>query len=114
MRIINETRGCSLAEQAVVADSFWSRLRGLLGKGSLAPGEGLILKPCNWVHSIGMAFPIDVLYVSPHGQVLAAHTLRPNRWGPLIRGSHLVVELPEGTLAKTKTVPGDRLLFEPA
>ena len=114
MRVRNVTRDTDLADRATVADSFWRRLRGLLGRAGLEPGEGLVITPCTSVHMLGMSFPLDVRYVHRAGTVLTAlPDLRPNQFGPVVWRSHLAVELPVGTIAATGTAPGDRIVLEP-
>lgn len=56
--------------QALVADSFFRRLRGLLWTKPLGPSEGLLIVPCNSVHTIGMEYAIDVVFLSPDFQIL--------------------------------------------
>ena len=113
VRVVNTSRGTVLAEQADVADSFWTRGRGLLGRSSLPAGEGLVIVPAKSVHCIGMAFPIDVVHVDRGGQVLkVVRSLRPQRFGPLVWRSHLVVELPAGVADATGTKAGDTLELE--
>ena len=115
VRIVNETREAVLATRATVADSFWSRFRGLLGRTELAEGEGLVIEPCGTVHMLGMKFSLDVLHLDRSGTVLrVVPDLRPNRFGPLVRGSHTVLELPAGTAAATGTVAGDRVVIAAA
>jgi uncharacterized membrane protein (UPF0127 family) len=110
VRIVNESRGAVLATRATVADSFWSRFRGLLGRPELAEGDGLVIEPCSSVHMLGMSFAIDALHLDRSGTVLrVVPELRPNRFGPLVRHSHTVLELPAGTAAATGTVAGDRV-----
>lgn len=114
VRIRNVSRGgAELAQRAEVARGFWRRLRGLMGRPGLPAGGGLVIRPCNSVHSLFMRFPIEVVHAGRDGTVLRVLApLRPWRLGPLVRGSHLVVELPVGTVAATGTQPGDRLAFE--
>lgn len=45
-----------------LADTFWPRLKGLLGTAALSEGEGLLLRPCNCVHTCGMRYAIDVFF----------------------------------------------------
>jgi uncharacterized protein len=109
-RIENATRGTLLAERAEVADNPWRRLKGLLGRSELAQGEGLLIRPCQGVHTWFMAFPIDVLHVDREGtirQIMAE--MAPNRVGPLVWGSSYVVELPAGTALASGTCVGDRI-----
>ena len=106
--VVNVTRDALLAERADLADSFLARARGLLGRSDLALGEGLVIRPCNAVHTLGMAFSVDVVHLDADSRVLrVVGTLRPWRLGPVVRGSRVVVELPAGTVAATGTRPGD-------
>ena len=54
MRLFNESRGILLAEKLMVADTFWKRLRGLLGTREWPEGNALLINPCNSVHMFGM------------------------------------------------------------
>lgn len=106
----NITRDTVIAPQARLAESFTSRLRGLLGKSARDFTDALLIRPCNMVHMIGMRFPLDVLYVSKQGEVLACvANLRPWAIGPYVRGANWVLELPAGALANSGTQVGDRL-----
>lgn len=108
--VTNATRGAVLAENALAGESFWVRLRGLLGKRALLPGQGLLMAPCRAVHTFGMRFPIDVVYITQERRVIrVATTMPPNRCGPWVKGSYYVLELPAGTVARTGTVVGDRI-----
>ena len=62
--------GRVVCERCLVADSPWSRMRGLLGRRGLESGEGLLLRPTGSVHTFFMRFPIDVVFVSRDGEVL--------------------------------------------
>ena len=53
-----------MATQGRAADTFFTRFKGLIGAPSLTKGEGLLILPCNSIHTHVMRFPIDVLYVS--------------------------------------------------
>jgi uncharacterized membrane protein (UPF0127 family) len=115
MRVRNVSRSAELASRAAVADGFLTRLRGLLGKTGLEPGEGLVIVPCSSVHMLGMRFPLDVLHLDRAGRVLRTlPELRPGQLGPLVWRSHVAVELPAGTIAASGTVVGDQVELEPA
>lgn len=110
IRVENMTRGQTLISAGAVADNPWTRLRGLLGRSGLAPGEGLLIVPCNSIHMFFMRFPIDVLYVDRSQRVVGLHhALAPWWLGRLYRHAHFVVELPAGTLRATGTEVGDQL-----
>jgi uncharacterized protein len=113
VRVHNLTRQQTLAGRAERAESFWARFRGLLGRSGLEPGEGMVFEPCNSVHMIGMRFALDVLHLDRDGTVVRiVPSLRPNRLGPLVWRSHVVVELPVGTFSATGTQIGDRISIE--
>lgn len=112
LRVANQTKGQVLADRADIADTSAKRRTGLLKHAGLEPGEGLWIAPCEGVHTFGMKFPIDVLFLSKKKQVLKA---RPD----MVKGriafslrAYSVLELPAGTLAQTGTVAGDQLEFE--
>lgn len=110
MTAYNVTRDQCLIERGRVADGFWTRLRGLIGHRPLEAGEGLMIKPCNSVHTFFMGFPIDVVYVCDAGEVVGlAPELAPYRMGPIVREARLVLELPAGTIADTGTQIGDEM-----
>lgn len=101
-----------LADRADIADTSIKRKIGLLKHSGLEPGEGLWITPCEAVHTIGMKFPIDVLFLDRKRRVLKVRSDMP-RWrmsGSLF--AHSVLELPSGTAAATGTVRGDQLEFE--
>lgn len=74
------------------AETFWSRARGLLGRRLLAD-EGLWIRPCNSVHTIGMAYAIDVLFLDKEQRVVRiAHRLATMRFAAA-RRAHSTLEL---------------------
>jgi len=113
VRVYNRTRGCLLAGRVLIADTWAARRRGLLGRPRLESGEGLLLVPCRWVHSLGMAFPIDVVHLDRRGRIVRAYPLAPGRIGPPVARGYSVLELAAGTLARTGTIEGDLLEWEP-
>ena len=108
MQVFNLTRNTELAHSVIMADSFWPRLKGLLGKSGLAPGCCLVLKPCRSVHTFFMAFPIDVLFLDKDGRAVGmVSNLLPFRLTGVFWESYLAVEFPAGTLSATGTSTGD-------
>jgi uncharacterized protein len=95
------------------ADTFWTRAKGLLGTSSLAPGDGLIIQPCRNIHSFGMRYAFDAVFVDRDGKVLhVVSRMPPNRISRYVLGAHAVVELPPGTIEATNTQTGDKLWIE--
>jgi uncharacterized membrane protein (UPF0127 family) len=113
MQVFNQSRNLPLVSQGRVANTFWLRLRGLLGATSLQQGEGLILVGEKSIHTLFMKFPIDVLYVDKNYKVIRTDiNMIPYRLGPLVLQSAYVVEMPVGTIVNTATEVGDQLKFE--
>ncbi|WP_136513119.1 DUF192 domain-containing protein [Geomonas edaphica] len=109
MKVMNATSGREVAGNVTVAGSFFSRLKGLIGKKSLPDGEALWIKPCNSVHTFGMRFPIDVVFLDRDLQVVAVKArLRPNAISGIHRKACSVLELPAGALCDAITAIGDR------
>ncbi|MDP2871766.1 MAG: DUF192 domain-containing protein [Bacillota bacterium] len=112
--LVNSSRGTGLAQKARIADSFASRLAGLLIGPPLKQGEGLWLVPANGVHTMGMRYPIDILFLDRKHIVVACHpSLAPWRTAIPVAGAFSCLELPAGTIAGTGTACGDQLRLEP-
>ncbi|MCS6862466.1 MAG: DUF192 domain-containing protein [Abditibacteriales bacterium] len=110
--VLNQTKGCMLVARCVVAAHPLARVRGLLHRRSLAEDEGLLLTPCNNIHTWFMRFPIDVVFLGAGGEVLrVVHMLPPFRVRACWRRARAVLELPAGRLARTGTDVGDRLVI---
>lgn len=113
VRVTNQTRGTVVLERVEVAGTIFTRMKGLLGRAGLSPGEGLLLRPANSVHTVGMKFAIDVAFVDRRGVVRRIiEAMPPGRLSPLVRGSSFVIEAPAGELRKSETAAGDRLVLE--
>ena len=111
-RVLNETKGTVVAEQARIADGFWSRFWGLMGKGSLPEGQGLLLKPSNSIHTVFMRFAIDVVFVDREMKVVkVAPEMRPFRVALAFGGAHSALELPAGAASQAQIEPGDQLVM---
>lgn len=111
-KAFNRTRQAYLATELAVADTYWTRLRGLLGRAAddFRNGSGLWIVPCHGVHTLGMAFPIDVVYLDREFTVIHVESnLRPWRVGAVRRLATSVLELPCLTAAETKTAIGDKI-----
>jgi uncharacterized membrane protein (UPF0127 family) len=86
-------------------------MRGLLGRKSLAPEEGILLRPAGSVHTAFMRFPIDVVFVDREGEVLRIAEAVPPWRTASARGAKAVVELAAGAAAAAGLAPGARLLL---
>jgi uncharacterized protein len=101
--------GRTVCERCVLADTALVRMRGLLGRKSLPPGEGILLRPASSVHTAFMRFPIDVVFLDRDNQVVkVASDVRP--WKAVAaRRAKAVLELPAGEAARRAISVGQRL-----
>lgn len=112
LEVRNRDGGTLLGHRVEVADTFWSRLRGLLGRRGLNDGEGLLIVPCKGVHMFGMRFPLDVLILDDDREVVATYSeLSPWAMSGVHRDGRYALELPAGTIAETGTSEGDTLTW---
>ena len=110
--IYNKTRETFVATEATVADGYFTRLVGLLGKTKrwAKLGRGLWIVPSRGVHTIGMLFPIDLIFLNKEGMVV--HTeeyVKPFRISRVSLKAESVLELPPYTIYKSGTQVGDKL-----
>ncbi len=107
--IRNETRRTVIGDSIRRAATSQDRRRGLLGCDALQPGEGLWIVPCEGIHTFGMRFAIDVVFLDRKLRVRKIIPgLRPRRISISLT-SHSVVELPVGVIARSGTRAGDSL-----
>lgn len=96
-----------------VADNFFSRFLGLMGKAALPEKHGLLLSPCNSIHMMFMRFPIDAIYINSDFHIIKVtenlkpwigFSMCPRAWG--------VIEFPAGTVADYREylLPGTQLV----
>jgi uncharacterized membrane protein (UPF0127 family) len=110
--VYNKTRETFLGTEVAVANSYLLRLVGLIGKTArwAQSGRGLWIIPCHGVHTIGMLFPIDLVFLSKEKQVvLMEEHLRPFRISQVSLKAASVLELPAHSIYRTGTKEGDYL-----
>ena len=111
-RLVSETTGKIVVARLRIADGFWSRLAGLQFRRRLPSDAGVLLVPCNSVHTGFVRFPVDVVFLDRQGSVLAIRRdLRPWRLALGPRKSHAVLEVVAGS---ADVQPGEKLRLEPA
>jgi uncharacterized membrane protein (UPF0127 family) len=111
LKILNLTREVMLAHRVEVADHGATRRKGLLGRSTLPAGEGLWIVPCESVHTFGMKFPIDLVYLDRNKKVKKVRSGVPPWRLSACLSAHSVIELATGTIHRTQTSPGDKLEF---
>ena len=106
---LNVTRGVKLTECGHIADNYWTRLVGLLRHKKLDPGDGLWIVPCNSIHSIGMQFIFDAVFLDKKQKVVhLMPEMKAWRVSKIAFSAHSVLELPAGVIARTGTELGDQ------
>ena len=113
VRVINTTRGTVVGDKITVADRPISRFIGLLGTSSLGPGSGLLIHPSQGVHTIGMTFPIDVIFLDRNWRVLEVReSLKPFRVTSLNWRAANVLELPVSSIKTSSTEVNDQISIQ--
>ena len=110
----NQTRQTYVSTDLALANTHWTRFRGLLGLAAddFGNGSGLWIIPCRGVHTLGMGFPIDVVYLDRALKVVDVQSaVKPWRFTPIRLGAASVLELPCHTAATTKTEVGDTIVI---
>jgi uncharacterized membrane protein (UPF0127 family) len=110
--VFNVTRQTFLSLGVVPADTHFARLRGLLGKLKLRNNEGIWVVPSSGIHTFGLLFPIDVIYLDEKNRVIRlVEHLGPLRISIVRKGCSSVLELPPRTIHSSNTRIGDELLI---
>jgi len=108
----NRTRQAYLATRLSVADTHWTRLRGLMGTqaANFSAGQGLWIVPCRGVHTLAMNFPIDVIYLDANKFIVHVEKdLKPWRMAKVSLRAASVIELPSNTLEASGSMIGDEI-----
>lgn len=103
----NVRTGRVLANTVIPAFDSAMRRKGLLGRDSLEDGAAMIIAPSNAVHTFGMRFPIDLVFVRRDGAVAKIRE-RVMPWRiAMAQLAYAVIELPAGTVARVQLKVGD-------
>jgi uncharacterized membrane protein (UPF0127 family) len=101
--------GGVVCERCLMATNAVRRLRGLLGRRELPPGEGILLRPCGSVHTLFMRFRIDVVFCDRELRVLAVAAEVPKWRMRSQRGAKVAIELAAGEAKSRAVRPGEQL-----
>ncbi len=96
-----------------IADSFWRRMKGLLGRRSLPDGTGLLIPGCSSIHTAFMKFSIDVVYLDSNMNVCGLREHMEPFSMSSCPPARMTLELPAGDAARYEIVSGEPLSFEP-
>lgn len=114
-----------IAEDVEIAESFGSKMLGLMFRGKLPHNSALLMvfgKPGN--HGIWMPFmrfPIDIIFLDSRKRVVGLHerarpiSFRKRTWRIYYpdKPAKYVIEMAAGTVKRKNIAAGDLLLFEP-
>ena len=110
--VYNQTRECFLSLGVAPADTTFARLKGLIGRMKLRFDEGLWVVPSVGVHTIGVLFPLDLIYLDNRFCVIELVEHFPRfRVAPIRAHAASVLELPTHTIYSSQTQQGDQLLI---
>ena len=110
MRLYDLDQQRFIVDSLEIAEALGARTRGLLGHEPLSFGQGMLIRPCRWIHTFGMSFPIDVLYVNKRWRIVAvSENLRPGRIDRPVPQAWFVVEMAAGAMRQAGLQVGDHL-----
>ncbi|MGD0797226.1 MAG: DUF192 domain-containing protein [Acidobacteriaceae bacterium] len=110
LKVINKTRGITIGDNVELADTSFKRMFGLLGRRGLDAGGGLWIKPSSGVHTVGMAFKIDVVGLDRDLKVVKLwRCMPPFRLTSVSFKIKSVLEFPCGVIAGSEMQVGDQL-----
>ncbi len=109
LRMMNVTRQVQLASSVEVATSGAKRSKGLLGRKGLSRGEALWIVPCEAVHTFGMRFALDLIYLDRQHRIRKVRRNVPPWRISACLTAHSVVELAAGSISETDAQPGDQV-----
>jgi uncharacterized membrane protein (UPF0127 family) len=111
MKFINKKNQKIIADNIKIADNFFTRTAGLLGKTGLQYGEGLWIKPCNSIHSIGMKFEFDAVFLDKNLKIVyLLENMKPYRLSSIIFKAFSVLELSAGKIKEINLEIGDEII----
>jgi uncharacterized membrane protein (UPF0127 family) len=107
-KAINLATGHVIADKVKIAQDYRSRSIGLLNRTSFSREEGLLIKPCNSIHTFFMKFPIDVLFLDKKGKVVKIRkSLVPWRLCAATKRGYMTLELMDKALDAVQVNVGD-------
>ena len=113
MQILNTTRGTTIAKCASYAETFSSRLVGLLKRNSLGADEALVITSCNAIHMFFMKFSIDVIFVGKENRVVGlVKGIKPFHLSPIFWKATYAIEVSVGTIKESQTQLGDAVILK--
>lgn len=111
--LYNVNKNNTVLEQVKLADGFFQKFKGLMGRKKLSKSEGLMLLSCNSIHTCFMRFPIDVVFLNMNHEVIEIKKgLKPWRMVKYVKKAYITVEMAEGTVEYKNIELGDLLILK--
>lgn len=109
----NVTKDGTLVCRAKIADTFFTRLKGLMFKSKLNEGEAVLITPCNSIHMFFMRFPLDVVFLNEKNEIVGlCQGIKPWRVSKVYWPAKYCIEMNVGSIEKYSMKLGDRLGFQ--
>jgi uncharacterized membrane protein (UPF0127 family) len=108
MSVLTTSDGTVIASRLEIADKPLKRMKGLLGRSSMSPDEGMLFRPAGSIHMFFMKIPLDVVFCDAELRVLkVVRDLQPWKTAGA-KGAKVTIELGVGGAAPIE--PGDQLV----
>ena len=102
-----------ITAEVTEAAGFFGKLSGLIARKKLKDDQGFLIKKCNSIHTMGMRYSIDAVFLDKNNRVLMIYNnLKPLRVTPFVRDAFFVLEVRAGTIKRTSLTAGDLINFE--
>lgn len=106
--------GRPLFQQVEIADTLWTRFKGLQLRKNLQSNAGILLVPGNCIHMFFMRFPIDAIFLDADNRIMKiAADLKPWRSMAVAKGAHSILEVGAGRAEEEGLSVGDKLQIIP-
>lgn len=112
LQVVDCQSGRVLSDRVALANTRWRRMKGLLGRKVLPPGEGLWIRPCNQIHMYMMRFPVDVVFLDGDLRVVHVIASQPvNTVSEKVPTAESVLEFSAGYASASGIIPGMQVEF---
>lgn len=113
MTTIRKNNGQTVASKVRIAANIFQRFKGLLGTSSLSNEEGLWIPKCQGIHTFGMRYSLDIVFLDHRFHILKIiEDMKPGRMSDVRLDACGVLELPAGKVKKSRLHVGDQLLLQ--
>lgn len=102
-----------IVSEVIEARGFFGKLTGLITRKKLKSFQGFLIKGCNSIHTAGMRYSIDAIFMDKNTRVIKIYSnMKPFKVTPFIKDAFSVLEVRAGVVGKTSLKTGDSVNFE--